>query len=1097
MSIKGTLETFNLCELLQMLAFNQKQGTLVLEAEGGTRTIFLDSGKLTVLEQDPYITTSILRLARRHQLGADGRLDRAIERHQESGRNLLSVMESMGLLDADLAAELRKEATLEQLFEAQLTSVAGFEFVEGQALTADRSDGVPVKPLLSVESLLLDLARMLDHWNTVSEAVPSPSEIYEGTGIEVDLADADDTDPVLAEEVVPLIDGFRSIGHIAETCHATPYAVMLIAAALHQDGGIRAVPTEDLMLRAEDQLVRGEAARALPLLMRCIERGDAPTDVRLRLADALEASGEPAAAAAELDTFAALSEEDEAPAVFEALSRALRLRDGDFPTAARVCDYYLRRRPWLQEYRTLATQALRDLIHGGTTGGRPTEAALRLQGFIECGDAPGEDLLLLADLFAAGGARKEAAAALYTRCEELMATDRTTAARQMLRRVLELDPGHADAHRRQSEMDGKRRRRGHRARIVMILILMLSIGGAAGFAWWTSRDSSSNEIVLSNEQALNAIVLGEKKSDELIAAFETRAQAAASAHDHDEGLGQAAAELLAAVKTTMAATQAQLSGYADEITRSEAFGYAREHKGRYEALMSRRHQAYGRAKAAVDELAGRARTSLALALKEHKDGQFAAARRQLREARNLAFNDPATLSDARRLLGLVDEYYERFELLRDQMVEQTDAGDLPGAFETGMGAVRELLDSDLTRKLPFPVKVTSSPAGAEVWLENKDTGLRTPCVFTYSVFVTMPTLHLRLPGHTHVKKRLPSFAQIRREARELTTWKPLFHGTLRPGARWAVGDPVSTFKALWSGGGMPLVAGAAGRTIYAAAPSDGRLVPGTRLENGQDPIQLGGRLVGGLEWLVRGHRTLQVQPPSGESWEVQASGRLVRAPLSIAGHLVVVDEIGVLYGFKAQSGDAVWRVELPGPPTQAPMRSAMGILIATTTGAVYRIDPKTGDAKPIAAAARGPAIALPLGEGCVVLGGGAGGCRYVDAAGTVSPRGDAQPAIDRPAWVSDAGVAWIASDGAYWLAKDAKAPVRLKGLGTGLEFLGGGDDGLLFATTASGLLRVIDLTKPKQALWSAPLGGRADAPPLRLGNAVYVLVAGRLVSIEV
>jgi len=37
--IKGTLETFNLPDLLQILAFNQKVGTLVLETGAGPRTL--------------------------------------------------------------------------------------------------------------------------------------------------------------------------------------------------------------------------------------------------------------------------------------------------------------------------------------------------------------------------------------------------------------------------------------------------------------------------------------------------------------------------------------------------------------------------------------------------------------------------------------------------------------------------------------------------------------------------------------------------------------------------------------------------------------------------------------------------------------------------------------------------------------------------------------------------------------------------------------------------------------------------------------------------------------------------------------------------
>ena len=44
MTIKGTLETFHLLDLLQMLAFNQKVGTLVLETAQGPRTVYVDSG---------------------------------------------------------------------------------------------------------------------------------------------------------------------------------------------------------------------------------------------------------------------------------------------------------------------------------------------------------------------------------------------------------------------------------------------------------------------------------------------------------------------------------------------------------------------------------------------------------------------------------------------------------------------------------------------------------------------------------------------------------------------------------------------------------------------------------------------------------------------------------------------------------------------------------------------------------------------------------------------------------------------------------------------------------------------------------------------
>ena len=65
MTIKGTLETFNFRELLQMLAFNQKVGTLVLETEKGTQTIYVDRGRIAFVERDEGANESLLRVLRR------------------------------------------------------------------------------------------------------------------------------------------------------------------------------------------------------------------------------------------------------------------------------------------------------------------------------------------------------------------------------------------------------------------------------------------------------------------------------------------------------------------------------------------------------------------------------------------------------------------------------------------------------------------------------------------------------------------------------------------------------------------------------------------------------------------------------------------------------------------------------------------------------------------------------------------------------------------------------------------------------------------------------------------------------------------------
>jgi len=1096
-SIKGTLETFNLCELLQMLAFNQKEGTLVLDSEQGPRTLYLDKGDVTFLEQDPHLTQSIVRMAKRHQVGPEARIDEAVYRAKDAGRGILSVLEGMGLLDSDTAARWYRDAAVEQLFEGQLTSVAGFEFVEGRAIAPDGTEGRPIRPGLPVEGMLLDVARMLDHWNTVVEVVPTPHEIYEGTGIGVNLDEEAEIDEELAELVIPRIDGFRSLDQIAVACHTTLYAAMQIACVLYQGGGIRSVPTASLVARAEDLLARGEPAGALPLLQRSLERGDAPLEARLRLADAYEASELPEEAAVALDTYAALSGDDDAPAVFEALTRALRLREGDLSTAARVCDFYLRRRPWLQEYRELATAALRDLIHGATTSGRPMDAAARLEGFIEIGDAPKEDRLLLADLLASGGESQRAAAVLFEHCQDLLAEDRRIPARQALRRVLDYDNGHADARRLLLEMDGARQKTNHHARVIGIVLALLLVAGGAGVAWFGYQESASTEVGEAQERARMAAQQAESKARELVRAFKKRAEAAAVSADEDHSLKAAADTLRHAVREVMGSTKEVMSLYLQEIERHTATGKDGAHRTEHEGLLRRRQIVSGEVDTLLAGYVAEAEEALAAGQKAHAQGEFDEARRSLRRSRNLAFEATTTYRNAVQKLEIVDEYHALVEVVAADMTRATKAREFENAFAIGVKGLRDLLDSDLTRKLAFPLRVTSTPPGAEVWMGKTDTGARAPCDITYSPFHEEPILTLRIPGRKSVSTRLPSYKQIQRGTAPRAGWKPEVGGTLRPGVRWVAKEPRGRFTCLWNSRDVPVLVGRRGRTVYSVDRHDGSTFAGSHLDAGIDAIRLGGRLADGVEWTVHGQRTLSVRPSEGNPWVVQSVGRIDHPPIAIDGNLILVDALGTVYAFGVESGQQRWRTELSGAPSHRPYASQLGILLATTMGAAYKLDPERGNAVPLAPAVRGSAMALPLGDGAIVLGGGKDGYRIVSADGTVRTVGDAMPRFDRAPWADRDGAAWFAPGGGIRFVSPSGGPPReLTGLGQDVEHIGGGD-GLLYGTTSGGTLRCVSLTKPDQMIFEAPLGGRATTDPLPLGKAVFILVDGALVAVEI
>jgi tetratricopeptide (TPR) repeat protein len=1097
LSIRGTLETFNLCELLQMLAFNRKVGTLVLRSEAGNRTIYLTAGEVTLAEQDPHLHVALLRLARHHDAADGPMLEKALARREEAGGNLAEILQEMRRIDEATRDAWIAEAVIDQLFEAQLTSVASFEFVEGEAaLLPDGTEGTPANPTQSVDSVLLELARRLDQWNAACEVVPSPREVLEGTGIAVDLSELDDVGQDLADCVVPLIDGQRSLQDLASETHATLYAVMRIAAALFEAGGLRAVPTRDLLVRAEDLLARGEGTAALSMLRRAIERGDAPAEARLRLADALEAAGDREGAAAEFDTFAALSSEDDAPVVFEALSRALTLRDGDLATAMRVCDFYLRRRPWLREYRSHVSGALRDLIQGATQAQRPLDAAHRLAGFIQCGDAPNDDLVLLSDLYLAGGEKADAASALVRGAEDHLDLERSEQARDLLRRAVKIDPHHADARRHIRGLEGVTRRRLHKTRMALLVVLLLAVLGGAGITFFDYQSKAGREIGAARTEAEGALESSEQEAKVLIASFEKDVAGRATAEEMDPELGRRAEDLRREVRAVMSRCQRAIAAYGIEI---DAFAASREqenHRSYFRTLEQRRYAMNTEATALVRGLTKRARLGLERGRTLNAKGEFEAARRDLLVARNLSFKDEETRAVATQLLHNVDAYFETFGAYEQEMQAATEKGDLAAAFRIGAAALQELMDSDLTKRLPFPVRVTSEPTGAQVWLGSRDTGRKTPCVATYSPFDAEPWVMMRMPGHTSSRTDLPDYDQIVDRPESLGDFVPAVAQSLAPGPRWTVQDKGGGFVAMWRSGDVPVVVGSGGYRVYSVSTADGTLSLGERLAPGNVPIRMGGVLDGGVRWHVRGQRTVSVRAGASEPWPEHAVGRIERRPAVADGRFVFIDELGTIYAHDVRDGTMRWTRDLSERPSQAPLTSALGVLVATGSGAAYRVDAGTGDVIPLAPAARSTALALPFGDGAVFLGGGRGGLRYVGPDGKVEVLGDAAPMPDRPPCVTAEGVAWIERDGVRWLPIRERRPVRLTGLGTQVLTLGS-DGRSIVAGCADGILRGTDLGASPGAAWQMRLPGTVASRPLVIGRTAYVLVEGQLVAVEI
>jgi tetratricopeptide (TPR) repeat protein/outer membrane protein assembly factor BamB len=1095
-SIKGTLETFNLRELLQMLAFNQKVGTLMLETEAGFRSIYVERGRVGFVEGDLGASEALLGVIRRHDLVPDDRLARPVQIHERSGRFLGDVLQEMGLLDAEQRRTACEEAIGDRFFDLTLDPIRRFEFVEGQTLAPDGSAGEPLEPTVVVESILLDLTRKIDQWSALQEVVPSLDEVFEGTGFEVDVGAAlaaAEVDVRLAERALPQLDGFQSLAQIGRESDLDSLTLVHVVAVLFQAGALRLVTTEDLLARGEDRLSRGEAECARTLLALAVQRGDGPPEARLRLADALEALGRKADAAQELETFSALADGISAPVVFDALHRAFALVPQESGTAARLCDFYLRNRPWLREHASRALEALRHLIHGAVTERRPLEAARRLKEFIANGDAPSEDLIVLSDLYAAGGESREAADAVFRRAEDLLLTGRVAPARSLLQRTLQLDPGRGDARSRLHVIDGQGKKRSRRRRVTtfLCLVALLVLGGVA--AWWTYNEEAGKAVQTMRDEAEAAVTTAEAGAAGLLEAFQRRVEEVATSERLEEPLTAAAERLLQETRRKVDGAGNTIYAYAAELERYNATDHKEANLIILRHLEARRRNAVQLAENAIADAKKRGREALAAGEKAHASGLFEEAARQLRTAWNLAFEDEALRARAHLLLENVNNYRRGFDEARSQIELARGAGDVERTYQLTVDLLATRLDSDLTRQLKLPVRIVTTPPGATVHVGGVDTGLESPCVLEYSPFGAT-TLDLQLAGRVPLRFELPSFERIAADRAKARAWNPSLRGTLVEGPRWVLPASAGPYGAAWISNGLPVLLLADGSAVQSVDPETGQPGAPMRFRSPQ-AVRLAGSMPDGAEWRITGHRTLLVRPVSGTPWEVQALGRLERPPAVAAGVVVVVDEMGTAHGYEAGTGREKWRMPLGSPPAQGPRPSRLGFLVTTQGGTAFALSPETGESRSLAAAVGGGAMAVPLGDGALVLGTGPRGVLVVLPSGETRSLGPAAPLPGVEAWTSNEGVAWAEADGVRWIDTRTHTVQVLGGLGAGAVGLAGTPEGVVYAACADRTLRAVRLADPGQTLWQAGTGGTPQGAPLVLGHSLLVLVDGGLRSI--
>ncbi len=237
--IRGDVDVLGISNLLQMLSMNHCRGYLTLEQEDQKKVIqFLDHGIRLVsgARRTNPLGEILLRAGR---LTRD-QLDELLAEQRRTGTPLGEIVSRRGILDRAVIESALREQVAEEIYDLFTWAQARFHFVESRD-GAPPSDAGPLASVLldaNVMSIMIEAARRVDELARIQAVIPDTRLIAERLELPASLDDPS-LDRNAIEDILPLVDGERTVGHIIDESLYPKFTVLRTLYGLAQRGVIK------------------------------------------------------------------------------------------------------------------------------------------------------------------------------------------------------------------------------------------------------------------------------------------------------------------------------------------------------------------------------------------------------------------------------------------------------------------------------------------------------------------------------------------------------------------------------------------------------------------------------------------------------------------------------------------------------------------------------------------------------------------------------------------------------------------------------------------------------------------------------------------
>ena len=236
--MQGRLRHILLIDVLQLLSLSGQTGTLELRQGWNTRNVLFQEGRLTHISQGTRPLSIGELLLKSGQLTIQ-QVEFLSQRARQMGQSFTRL-----LVDSRMVTQEDVRACVDQQIEEAIYSLflwrdCEFRFYWGEAESVDMENTLPVD--ISSERLIMEGARRVDEWSTISPIIPSLRMIFY-PATQLDLLPVEQIEGLSQRDqrVLAQIDGRSDVIAIAGRSGMTRFEAVRGLASLANAGLIRA-----------------------------------------------------------------------------------------------------------------------------------------------------------------------------------------------------------------------------------------------------------------------------------------------------------------------------------------------------------------------------------------------------------------------------------------------------------------------------------------------------------------------------------------------------------------------------------------------------------------------------------------------------------------------------------------------------------------------------------------------------------------------------------------------------------------------------------------------------------------------------------------